>query len=429
MADDDRAARFDPGLARATLRWPAANPFNPGFGTAPPRFAGRQVLVAEILDRIERGPGRYDYHTVIVGPRGVGKTVLLGEVERGAMQRRWAVIHWNGSRPLLQAVSEQRPVLRGQLQGMLRRGLRRLEGGMDLKAAPGGVGAEARIGVVRDRDAPTSAYGMLEELGRIAAVRHGVIVIAADELQAASQTDLKEVAAAVQQLTNVQRLPVSLVAVGLPSTRHVLRSADVSPGFTERLEPIKISNLNAGATRDALETPFLDAGRGIEPDAVDRLVEASHGYPYGIQVVGHACWQAAGDADVVTTEHADVACDRLIETLDRQIYAGRWQTMSPGDRHYLYVAAQLCDHREVVSTGAIAAALNREPSNVTRNRDRLINQHHVLQPYGRGEVQFSVPGFAGWIRNYVEQMKAAGRDTGLQLSPGPGRQLDPGRER
>ena len=72
VGDDDDAARIDPGLARRAVRWAVENPFNPGFGTAPPRLAGREVVVAEILERVQRGPGRHDFHTVIVGPRGVG---------------------------------------------------------------------------------------------------------------------------------------------------------------------------------------------------------------------------------------------------------------------------------------------------------------------------------------------------------------------
>jgi hypothetical protein len=92
-----------------------------------------------------------------------------------------------------------------------------------------------------------------------------------------------------------------VVMMWAPSTGHVLRRADVSPGFVERLQPIPIDNLDPAATRDALATPFFDAGRDIDPAAVERMVAASHGYPYAIQLVGHACWDVAGDTPVVMT--------------------------------------------------------------------------------------------------------------------------------
>ena len=355
-----------------------------------------------MLGRVERGPGRHDFHSVLIGPRGVGKTVLLAEVlHQGASRNRWATIHWNASRPLHQALAEQRAGVVRQLQGALRRALPRLDGGVDLKAAPAGVGAEARVRVGSGAQRASSAYGMLAELGQLGARRHGVVIIAADELQAASSEDLQELTAAIQQLANVQGLPVCLIAVGLPATGHLLHSARVSPGFAERLVPLRVENLDAAATRDALATPFHDAGRDIDPAAVELLVTATGGYPYAIQLAGHSCWQAAGDTGDVTTTHAHTAERHLHSTLDAQIYEPRWNAMSPSDRQYLATAAQLCDDHEVVTTAAIANALGRSAQHVTRNRDRLINQHHALRPYERGRVQFAIPGLAAWIRRHT----------------------------
>ena len=195
-------------------------------------------------------------------------------LHQGASRNRWTTIHWNASRPLHQAIAEQRAGVVRQLRGTLRRAALRLDGGVDLKAAPAGVGAEARLRVGSDAQRASSAYGMLAELGQLGARRHGVIIIAADELQAASTDDLQELTAAIQQLANVQALPVCLVAVGLPATGPCLRSARVSPGFAERLVPLRVETLDPAATRDALATPFDDAGRDIEPAAVEPLVTA-----------------------------------------------------------------------------------------------------------------------------------------------------------
>ena len=93
----------------------------------------------------------------------------------------------------------------------------------------------------------------------------------------------------------------------------------------------------------------------------------------------------------------------LRATLDAQIFRPRWVAISPGDRQYLYVAAQLCDDHGMVTGTAIATALGRAPEHVTRTRDRLINQHHVFQPVERGVMQFSVPGFADWVVGHVDR--------------------------
>src|SRR4029077_19312051 len=63
-----------------------------------------------------------------------------------------------------------------------------------------------------------------------------------------------------QRLANVQRLPIAPVGVERPSTGNLLRRAEASPGFVEPLEAIPFENLDPSATRDALETPFIEAG-------------------------------------------------------------------------------------------------------------------------------------------------------------------------
>ena len=123
MADSgNQAERMDPGFAPLRSASRGLNPFNPGFGTAPPRFAGRHHLIAEITARLERGPGRYEFHTVVVGPRGVGKTVLLAEVlRRGSQQNRWVPINWNASRPLHQVLTEHAPMVERAFGGRRRK--------------------------------------------------------------------------------------------------------------------------------------------------------------------------------------------------------------------------------------------------------------------------------------------------------------------
>src|ERR1700683_1407910 len=64
---------------------PRRNPYAPGAGAPPPELAGRNALIeqAEIaLDRIRAG--RYAKSLILVGLRGVGKTVLLNRIQQDA---------------------------------------------------------------------------------------------------------------------------------------------------------------------------------------------------------------------------------------------------------------------------------------------------------------------------------------------------------
>ena len=57
------------------------NPFAPGAGSQPPELAGRQEIISRarlVLERIRRG--RHEKSIVVVGLRGVGKTVVLNQI-------------------------------------------------------------------------------------------------------------------------------------------------------------------------------------------------------------------------------------------------------------------------------------------------------------------------------------------------------------
>ncbi|PPD27798.1 MAG: hypothetical protein CTY20_12105 [Hyphomicrobium sp.] len=65
------------------------NPFAPGAGNQPPELAGRQAILQQaqtILARVEQG--RHAKSFMLVGLRGVGKTVLLNRILEIAEERQ-----------------------------------------------------------------------------------------------------------------------------------------------------------------------------------------------------------------------------------------------------------------------------------------------------------------------------------------------------
>src|SRR5690349_16207403 len=64
---------------------PINNPFSPGAGTPPPELAGRDELRESLHVAIERVRfGRPAKSALMVGLRGVGKTVLLDRIRKDA---------------------------------------------------------------------------------------------------------------------------------------------------------------------------------------------------------------------------------------------------------------------------------------------------------------------------------------------------------
>lgn len=380
---------------RRTIQDSPDNPFNPGFGVAPPLLAGRQETLHSVLTGLSRGPGRHEFHSVIVGPRGTGKTVLLAEIERFVtLERQSVVVRWSGTESLAQRITEQQPLVEALLAGATRRGLRRIEPEVSIKAAPGGVGVEARF-AARQRHAGPSVHSLLEHLAATARKRHRTVVLLADELQSAAADDLRQLGVSIQDVANVRRLPLALVGAGLPNTQQTLQQAKVS--FLERFNFTAIGLLTAGDTGDAIEIPITDAGRRITPAALDILVKASGGYPYAIQLAGSFCWDAAGEENELTARHARVAARKTSDELSHGVFVTSWQRVPPGDRTYLVAAAQVISPEGEARTADIADRLGRQQSATSASRDRLINRHGVLYSPTRGVVRFMLPGFAEWV--------------------------------
>ena len=72
---------------------PRTNPYAPGAGTKPPELAGRDELIekaAIALDRFRKGLSARSL--LLVGLRGVGKTVLLNRIAQEAEARGFVVV-------------------------------------------------------------------------------------------------------------------------------------------------------------------------------------------------------------------------------------------------------------------------------------------------------------------------------------------------
>src|ERR1043165_2157278 len=72
---------------------PIKNPFSPGAGSPPPELVGRDPILEQariLLGRVKQR--RPEKSLLLTGLRGVGKTVLLNEIERMAKKEGYRTI-------------------------------------------------------------------------------------------------------------------------------------------------------------------------------------------------------------------------------------------------------------------------------------------------------------------------------------------------
>jgi AAA ATPase domain len=371
------------------------NPFQPGYGEAPPFLAGRGVLIDTVAATWRRGPGRSAYHRVVIGPRGTGKTVAVNALTEFAIDELGAVvIRWTaGSRSLADAISVGEKLVLRELSARWKR-------------AAGTVSASTTVGIPGVATATaasrpsattsTSPFGALEHIARRALDRRRMVIMWIDEAQNATGEEVVLLAAVMQELANVQRLPIALCAAGLPETRTTWIDGASS---LERHHFDVLGNLNHDDTMDAIAIPIRENGRTIVDDALATLAKATNGFPYAVQLMGALAWDAS-PSNEIGNDAVRLAIDVGTQQLAEQLFVARWRQMSGGERTYLRAAAAVEDPGTgVIVSSAIGRQLGLSTQQLSPRRAALINTHHIFEALQRDQMRFSQPGFAQWVRD------------------------------
>lgn len=375
-----------------------ANPYRPGFNQAPLVLAGREGLLRDAQEALEVAAydGRTPRPLVLIGPRGVGKTVTLGEIaELAAVGFSWPTVHVEataGSR-LTDDLRVRLLQVAGLLDGQVptsRRRRSRVTGGA-VSAQVLGVGGEVRV-EVDPAEQPSLATVMQEAMDR-AMARGAGLVITLDELQVAEPAQVGVLFALLQE--NVPRdWPLVVAVAALPSVR-VTRGRAALPTYLERAEWHELGPLDVDAARRALVEPAARSGRPMTAAATAELLALAGGYPYALQVAGHFAWRSSHGAEQITVAHARAARPRIEADLD-QLYAGRWDGASGREREYLSAIAELAVD-EPPTSSTVAAHLGATTSEVSYLRERLIKKGTIYVT-ADSRLHLIAPGMGGWIR-------------------------------
>jgi hypothetical protein len=387
---------------------PRSNPYAPGAGSPPPELAGRDELLERAsiaLDRIRAGLAAKSL--LLVGLRGVGKTVLLNRVRNDAEARGFATI-------FIEAPEKRSlpAMLAGPLRAALLK-LDRLAAGGDLakralRALGGFVEAmkvkfgDVEFGVDLGKEPGVADTGDLEHdltelLATVAAAareRGTALVLFIDELQYVDEDQLAALITALHRCAQ-QSLPVSLLGAGLP---QLIGQTGRAKSYAERLfEFPEVGPLAPEHARAALQAPAARHGVAYTDEALDEIIRQTQAYPYFIQEWGKHCWDAAS-ASPITRAVVDAATTTAIAELDASFFRVRFDRLTPSEKRYLRAMAELGPgpHR----SGDIAEMLDAKVQSVAPVRAGLIGKGMVYSP-AYGDTAFTVPLFDGFMRRVM----------------------------
>jgi hypothetical protein len=387
---------------------PVANPFAPGAGTPPPELAGREELretVRVALERVRRGlPAK---SVLMVGLRGVGKTVLLDRLRDDAEQAGIQTLRVEApearSLPALLAPQLRQALLRlsrnDRARDLAIRALRGLAGfarALKIKYQDIEVGLDfdPEPGLADNGDLEHDLQALLEVVGAAAQQAGTAFALFVDELQYVEEEQLAALITALHR-TAQRRLPVVLVGAGLPQLRGQMGRAK---SYAERLFDFpEISPLTPEAAAVAIEKPILDQGVAIEPDALRQIVERTEGYPYFLQEWGKHAWDVA-EASPITRQDVERAELTVTAALDESFFRVRFDRLTLAEKRYLRAMAELGPgpHR----SGEIAAVLGRKVTALGPIRSQLVTKGMIWSP-GHGDTAFTVPQFDEFMRRIL----------------------------
>ena len=387
---------------------PITNPYNPGAGTPPPELAGRDELREKVRICIERlRIGNSAKSLILVGLRGVGKTVLLdrmrSDAEGTGIQTLRIEAPENKSLPAMLAPELRKALLRmstiASAKEVSQRALRALAGfakGLKLKFADIEVGFdyEPEPGLADNGELESDLTALLVQTGEAAKAAGTVMVMFIDELQYVKENQFAALISALHRCAHL-RLPITLVGAGLP---QLLALAGEAKSYSERLfEYPQVDKLNTSAAMDALRKPAQQLGVNYTDDAALAIVEKTQGYPYFLQEWGKHTWDVATTSPI-TLDVVKTATQLTIAGLDESFFKVRLERTTPGERRYLRAMADLGPgpHR----SGDIANQLLKTVSTQAPVRSSLIRKGIVWSPT-HGDTAFTVPLFHEYLLRTV----------------------------
>ena len=385
------------------------NPFAPGAGTPPPALVGRETVIESArvtLGRLKQG--RAAKSLILVGLRGVGKTVLLNRFQEMADNDGYKTT-------LIEASDTKRlpalivPSLKKILLSLDRaenvsehvrrcmRVLRSFASSFKLSWGEFGVGVDPEVGSADSGDLETDLSELLLAVGEAAHARGAPVSIMIDEMQYLDPKELSALIMAIHKICQKQ-LPLVLMGAGLP---QLVGITGKTKSYAERLFDFpRVAQLNKTDAKDALLKPVRKEGEQFSVPALDAILEVTECYPYFIQEWGYHTWNVANSSPIsAAAVHA--AHPMVLKRLDENFFRVRFDRLTPRERQYLRAMAEL--NSQQLRSGDIATVMGMDVRSAGPVRSSLIKKGMIYSP-AYGDTAFTVPLFGGFMMRIMPHM-------------------------
>ena len=345
---------------------------------------------------------------MLLGLRGVGKTVLLNRIYNDAEDLKYFTIKIeapeNGDFAHRCLPELKRILLRLSTMTQLRQhlqqagsALRNFTSVFKLSYEGFEFGATPAPGVADTGDFESDFNEVLRTVLQAAQAADRHVALFVDEVQYLAPEELSAIAVTCHDAAQ-RGLPFVFFGAGLP---QIAKLAGDAKSYAERLfEFPEVGALSDDEARDALVVPARDEGVEFTPDAISEILRQSENYPYFLQEWGSFAWRRAEYSPITRANVTDSEQD-LIDHLDQSFFRVRFDRCKPVQQKYLRAMAELGPGP--YATGDIAQMLGCEPSQVAATRAQLISLG-MIYSQRHGENAFTVPMFDAFMRRQMPDL-------------------------
>lgn len=387
------------------------NPYAPGAGTPPPELAGRADVLDHARNTLLRIQQRRPTQSLIlVGLRGVGKTVLLVRMrdiarEIGGFHALNIEVNENRQLPSLLVPPLRQALFRfnkvDAAKEQARRGLRVLRSflqcfRLEIPDANVSITIAPEEGTADSGDLEADLSELFSAVGSAAIASGYSLVLLIDELQFLSEVEFSALIMALHRI-NQENMPIVMIGAGLPQIHGL---AGASKSYAERLFRFpEIGALNEPDAEAALVNPAREEGVRYDRAAIKAILHITQRYPYFLQQWGYDVWNEAKDETIMAPD-VTIATEIALRTLDQGFFKVRFDRCTPAERRYLRAMAELGEgqHR----SGDIADRLGLKVTSVAPTRSSLIKKGMIYSPQ-HGDNAFTVPLFAAYMKRAMPE--------------------------
>lgn len=387
---------------------PVRNPFAPGAGSKPPELAGRNEILDEATIALQRAMlGRHSRSQILLGLRGVGKTVLLIRVEEVAQSLGHLTSFIEAPEesdlarllyPRIRSALLELSVLE-KSKSSAAAALRALKGfASAFKIEYGGtsISIDVEPGVADSGNLEFDLTDLFVRVGEAAQAAGRAWTLLIDEVQYLRSQDFSALIVAIHRV-NQKNLPVLFFGAGLPQAAALSGEAK---SYAERLFSFPpVGALSPRAAEAAIRNPIKDEEEEIEKEALSLVIQHTRRYPYFLQEWGYHAWNIARCSPITVSDilAASLAAE---QRLDEGFFKVRFDRLSPREREYVCAMAKL--GKGPYKSSDIADHMGDTVQNLGPVRLKIIRKGMIYSP-SFGEVDFTVPLFDDYVcRNWIK---------------------------